>query len=201
MNSPTDWDELRRRIEAAQKMLTGAEAAAPVDEQRILHERAEILAREPKAATPPRAMIEVVEFELGGERYGIRLARVSEVCALRELTPVPCTPAFVLGIINLRGEIHTIIDLRKFFDLPETGITELNHILIVNDPAMRLGILADAIRGVRTIAVDELQPSLPARTGVRADYVRGVTGDGLVVLDVARILGDERIVVSEEVAD
>jgi purine-binding chemotaxis protein CheW len=125
---------------------------------------------------------------------------VRTVSVLKELTPVPCTPPFVLGIINLRGEIHTVVDLKKFFDLPDKGITELNKIIIIHHEDMQLGILADAIRGVRHILLHDLDPAMPTLTGIRADYLRGVTRDRLVVLDAARILSDQRILVAEEVS-
>ena len=168
-------------------------------EKQVLHARAKELAREPRAAETAGNWIEVIEFELAGEAYALPLAQVCEVSLLKELTPVPCTPPFVLGIINLRGEIRTVIDLKKFFDLPEKGITDLNKIILIQNDGMQLGILADSIRGVRRIRLDDMQPALPTMTGIRADYLRGVTGDRLAVLDAARILSDQRILVDEEV--
>ena len=166
----------------------------------ILKARARELAREPLAAELAGDLLEAVEFELASEHYAIALAQVREVSLLKELTPVPCTPPFVLGIINLRGEIRTVIDLKKFFDLTDKGITELNKIIIIEHDDMQLGILADAIRGVRRIRLNDLQPALPTLTGIRADYLRGVTSDRLVVLDAAKILSDNRILVNEEVS-
>jgi purine-binding chemotaxis protein CheW len=99
----------------------------------------------------------------------------------------------------LRGKIRTVIDLKRFFDLPEKGITEANMILLLEHDGVQLGILADAIRGVRTLASTELQPGLPTLTGRRADYLRGVTTDRVIVLDAARLLADKRIVVDEQV--
>jgi len=124
---------------------------------------------------------------------------VGGVTVLKELTPVPCTPPSVVGIINLRGEIRTVIDLKKFFDLPPAGITELNKIILIQHHGQQIGILADAIRGVSRIPLADLQPALPTLTDFRADYVRGITHDRLVVLDPAKILSDQRIVVNEEV--
>ena len=200
-HQPIDWGDLHRRLHALRAATEHGTAPAPVQVQSILHDRAHDLASEPLAATDARDMLEAVVFELGGELYGIELLRVREVCALRELTPVPCTPAFVLGIINLRGEIHTIIDLKKFFDLPESGLTELNKILILDGGDMRLGILADAIHGVRQVPLADMQPTLPTLTGIRADYLRGVTGGRLIVLDAAKILGDEHLLVHEAAED
>ena len=198
---PADWEELKRRLDAVRARAGQEATPAARDEKRILHDRAHELAREPKAAMEAGSTLDVVVFDLDGERYGIELLGVREVCALKELTPVPCTPAFVLGIINLRGEIHTVIDLKKFFDLPESGLTELNKILILNSGDMRLGILADAIQGVRTVRLADMEPSLPTLTGIRADYLRGVTNERLIVLDAAKILSDEHLLVHEAAGD
>ena len=92
-----------------------------------------------------------------------------------------------------------MIDLKKFFDLPEQGITDLHRILLVQTADMEFGLLADTIAGVRKIPLAAIQPSLPTLTGIRAEYLRGVTADRLVILDAAALLGDRRIIVHEEV--
>ena len=196
----TDWDEVRRRLDAVRTAIDQGFTRTPAEELLILRERAQELAREPKTAEVAADTLEVVEFELASEHYALPLSMVRTVSVLKELTPVPCTPPFVLGIINLRGEIHTVVDLKKFFDLPDKGITELNKIIIIHHDDMQLGILADAIRGVRHILLHDLDPAMPTLTGIRADYLRGVTRDRLVVLDAARILSDQRILVAEEVS-
>jgi purine-binding chemotaxis protein CheW len=117
---------------------------------------------------------------------------------LRELTPVPCTPPFVLGIINVRGEIVSVIDMKKFFDLPERGLTDMNKVIIVHDDKMEFGILADAILGVRSILREDIQPSLPTLTGIRAEYLQGMTKEPLVVLDTEKILSAKNLVVHDE---
>ena len=124
---------------------------------------------------------------------------MQEVCPFKELTPLPCTPPFVLGIVNVRGRILPVLDLKKFFDLPEQGLTDLHRLILVRGNDLELGLLADVIVGVRSIPVDSLQPSLPTLTGIRSDYLKGVTAERLVVLDLARILADPKIIVHEEV--
>ncbi len=193
----TDWPEIHRQIDAIRATIERGFAPSPEKERRILKARAQELAREPEAGVAAEETIEVVEFDLASERYAFALAQVRGVNVLRELTPVPCTPAFVLGIINVRGEIRTVIDLKRFFDLPGAGITELNKIILIEREGVQLGILADAIRGVSRIPLSELQPALPTLTDVRADYLRGITSDRLVVLDAAKILSDPRIVVDD----
>lgn len=196
---PPDLSEIRGRIAAFRATAALDFALSPEEERRILKTRAQALAREPETDAAAGETLEVVEFDLAGEHYAFPLADVREVSLLRELTPVPCTPPFVLGIINLRGEIRTVIDLKKFFDLPDAGITELNKIILIQHADLELGILADAIRGVRRIPLGDLQPTLPTLTDIRADYLRGVTSDRLVVLDPVKILSGPRIVIDEEV--
>lgn len=124
---------------------------------------------------------------------------VREVSTFKDLTPLPCCPPFVLGIVNMRGRILPVFDLKKFFDLPEKGLTDLHRIILVGDNDLELGLLADMIVGVRSIPAAALQDSLPTLTGVRGDYLKGVTAERLVVLDLAHILADPRIIVHEEV--
>jgi len=171
---------------------------SPEEERKVLRERAIALAREPEEKETAAECLEVVEFLLAYERYGLESACIREVYPLKELTSLPGTPPFVLGIMNVRGKILSVIDLRKFFDLPQKGLTDLNKVIIVHDEAMEFGILADAILGVRLIPLREMQPSLPTLTEVRADYLKGVTAERLVVLDGGALLADRRIVVHEE---
>ena len=195
-----DWEAIRHRVATTHAAALGEDAMQDHERRRILRERSRELAREDSAATTAADWLQVVEFDLAGERYGVELKSVREVCMLKELTPVPGTPGFVLGIINLRGEIRTVIDLKKFFELPCKGITELNKIIMLHVDGMELGILADFILGVRAVPVASLQPTLPTLTGVRGDYLRGLTHDRLVVLDAAKLLASDRIIVNEEVA-
>ena len=165
----------------------------------VLRARAKALAREPESRQATVAALEVIEFGLAHERYAIEAAYVREVHPLEDLTPLPGTPPFVAGIVNVRGRILPVIDIKKFFDLPEPGITDAHKILLVHTKEMELGILADTVVGVRSIPLDTIQSSLPTLTGLREEYLKGVTAERLVILDAARILSDRRIMVHEEV--
>ncbi len=197
-NKPTDWREIERRLEAARIATEHIWAPTAEDTQRILKERAQTLAREAVSAETADASIEVIEFLLAHERYAIASEYVREVYPLEELTPLPCTPTFVLGIVNLRGEILSVIDIKKFFDLPEKGLTNLNKVIVLESADMMFGILADAISGVRHIQRAGMQPSLPTLTGIREDYLLGVTAERVVILDAEKLLNDEKLIVNEQ---
>jgi purine-binding chemotaxis protein CheW len=169
------------------------------DPAEILRNRARALARPPTAASADGTTLELLEFSLAQERYAVENRYVREVCPFKELTPLPCTPPFLLGIVNIRGRILPVLDLKKFFDLPEKGLTDLHRIILVRNDDLEVGLLADAISGVRSIPAESLQPTLPTLTGIREDYLKGVTAERLVVLDLGHILADPKIVVHEEV--
>ncbi len=173
--------------------------APPKPNSDILRARAMTLARQPEVKPAAENILEIIEFGLAHERYGLETDVVREIYPLEDLTPLPGTPAFVLGIVNVRGRILPVVDLKQFFDLPSEGITDLHRILIIQTAGMEFGILADTIVGVRGIPRDDLQPSLPTLTGIRGEYLKGVTAERMVILDAARILADRRIIVHEEV--
>ena len=194
-----DWREVERRLDAARAAVERVWAPTREETQRILKARAAALARQPGQAQAAGEHVEVVEFVLAYENYAVETRCVREVYPLENLTPLPCTPAFVLGIVNLRGEILSVIDIKKFFELPEKGLTDLNKVIVLQSGNMLFGILADAVIGVRRIPLAGIQPSLPTLTGVREAYLKGVTAERTVILDAEKLLADERIVVQEQV--
>jgi purine-binding chemotaxis protein CheW len=197
--SSIDWQAIHRRLAAAAAAISGGTAYAPDETRRILEARARAAAR-PPAKPDHTERLEVLGFSLGGERYGVETCHVREVCQLRELTALPCTPAFVAGVMSLRGRIVAIVDLRAFFELPARGLTELNRIIVLASSDNELGLLADSIDGVRSVIASDLQQGLPTLTGLRARFLKGLTADMLAVLDGARLLCDADLKVDEQAA-
>jgi purine-binding chemotaxis protein CheW len=175
--------------------------AHPEDPRQILEARARALAA-PLAAHDDGDTIEVVEFVLSRERYAFEATWVRGVHPLRQLTVLPCTPPHVLGIVNVRGRIVAVIDIRLFFGLPKRGLADLDKVVVLGDAgggAMEFGVLADAVPGARHVRRDALQAAVPTFTGIRQAYLLGVTKDGLIVLDAPRLLHDEALAVNEQV--
>jgi len=191
-----DWDDLHRRLAAARRNIN--REMTPTERKEILKARAKALAGESGEGESVTEQLEVLEFRLAYETYGIEMSHVQETAPLRELTPLPGTPPFVLGLINLRGRILSVIDIKKFFDLPEKGLTDLNKIIVLHGEEMEFGLLADEILGVRSISRDGMYPPLPTLTGVREEYLLGVTGERTVLLDGHKLLTDEHLVVNDE---
>lgn len=193
---PIDWNAVRQRIDTAGRLLDEA-LSPPADRRRaVLEARARALAEPPAPA--PGAGFDALEFTLAREHYAVETAWVREVCPLREITLLPGAPAFVLGIIHVRGRVVSVLDLKKFFDLPAAGLSDLNKVIVLADGAMEFGILADTIVGVSRLLHAEVQEPLPTLTGIRADYLMGVTVRREVVLDARKLLADPAIVVGAD---
>lgn len=184
--------EERRALEAA--------ANLPPDEvTRILAERARALARPREAAPTPGAVLELLVFSLAGERYGIETVHVLDVLPLRELTPVPCTPPTVLGVINHRGRILPVLDFRRLFELSGHGVTGESRVVAAEAGGMAFGIYTEAVAGTIRVGTHEVAPPPAILTSDRQAVLRGVTGEMLAVLDLEVLARDPRIAVNDEV--
>lgn len=191
-----DWQDIHQRLALTQKMIERGSARSPAEIRKILKTRARALAREPEDNDNNDAFIDVLEFGLASENYAVELAFVQEVCPLTTLTTLPGTPPFVLGIVNVRGQVYSVIDIKKFFELPDKGLGDLNKIIIVRHNGMDFGILADVISGVSSILLKDIQPSLPTLTGIRQHYLKGIARDQLIVLDAEKLLTDKTLIVN-----
>jgi purine-binding chemotaxis protein CheW len=194
-----NWDEVRQRLETAELALQQGDMPTPERKQKILFERAQALGRELQTDEAVHDTIEIIEFLLAHETYGVETRYIREVFPLRELTSIPCTPAFVLGLVNVRGQIISVIDLKKFFELPEKGITDLNKLIILESPEMVFGILADTIIRVHQVAAEALHPALPTLTGIREEFLKGITPEQVIVLDGDKLLTSQSLIVQDEV--
>lgn len=191
-----DWAQIKRRMAAAAAVLE--RSAKPVGEEKaaILKARAKILAREPQHLDyQAHEQLEVIEFVLSYERYALDVSYVREVHPLKEITALPGTPAFIAGIVNVRGQIVSVVNLKRLFELPDKGLTDLNKVIILKNGPMEFGLLVDAMVGVHRLPLRDIQPPLPTFTGARAGYVQGVTAQRVSVLDARKILSDPAIVV------
>ncbi len=161
----------------------------------ILKARAMALARPIAREVRAEGRLDVVEFLLAHERYAIESRFVAEVFPFGDLAPLPGTPAFVVGIVNFRGRVLSVLDLKVFFQLPVKGLNDRNRAIVLRSERMEFGILIDALNCTRRIAPDSLQEALPTLSGIREKYLKGVTADAVVVLDGGKLLADAALVV------
>lgn len=195
--TPIDWQNIYRQLQSTRRRLEEGIAPSPETVQATLQKRAAALAQAQEGATRlPTG--QVVVFRLAHETYAVEAQWVLEVYPLRELTTLPGLPPTVAGIINLRGRILAVVNLKEFFHLPGEGLTDLNKVLVLSSGPMEFGILADEVSGIRPMQAAELQPTPPTFTGARAAYLKGTLPNRLIVLDAGKLLADPALIVQEE---
>lgn len=167
--------------------------------KKILKERANILKQPLRKKNISGTIIKGLEFLLSDQRYAIDTVYVSEVILINEMTPLPCTPEFVLGIINLRGNILSVIDIKRFFNIPTKGITNLNRVIVLKHDDLELCIIVDDIVGDLDIELEKLKTNVTALTKGNENFIIGVTEDRLIVLDIKELLLYEKLIVNEEI--
>lgn len=190
-----DWQQAYARLE---KALASRGDRPPEDVARVLEERARTLARPRTSAPAPVQALELLVFSLGEERYGIETVHVLEVVPLRGLTPVPCVPDFVAGVVHHRGRILPVLDLGRFVGFGARASAETGRVVSLEVGVMTFGILADSVAGIVQASAEELAPPpLRDEAGGRT-FLRGMTADRVAVLDVEALAADPRLVINEE---
>lgn len=163
-----------------------------------LRKRGEELARPLETETVGAELVQILEFTLGKERYAFPSSCVREVFPLTEITPLPGLPPHVLGVVNVRGRILSVMDIRRVLEFGNVGLTNLNKAIILHHGDMELAVLADEVTGVYAIDAEEGQRTLPTLSGNREAYLRGVTKDRVVVLDAEKLLASKDLLVGAE---
>ena len=139
---------------------------------------------------------QVVSFKLGPEEYGVDIAQVQEINRMVAVTNVPRAPVFMEGVINLRGQLIPIIDLRTRFGMPRAEHTKNTRIVVTEISSKRVGMVVDSVSEVLRLPLDAIEPAPDMITGVDTEYIRGVgkIDDRLIILlDLAKIVtGSEK---------
>ena len=146
-------------------------------------------------------------FKLADEDYGISLLKVREIIGMMPITSVPRTPEFVKGVINLRGKVIPVTDLRLRFGMPESAYTERTCIIVVEirtaTSTVQMGIVVDAVTEVLPVREEEIEPAPEFGASVDTRYILGMAnmeGAVKILLDIDRVLTAEEIVALEEAA-
>lgn len=171
-----------------------------------LKHRARALSVLPEAALETDESLHLVTFSLREEKYAVEVNYIQEVQPLGEgsWAKVPGAPDFIVGVINIRGRIYSVMDAGQFLGLPPRQLSERTHVLLVNsinepESTMELCIITDDVPQVSIIPVEEIQSSAMTISPQAQAYVQGVTKDMHIILDMDYLLSDPSIVVQEEV--
>lgn len=144
-------------------------------------------------------------FTLNSEEYGLEILKVREIIGYMGITPVPRTPPYVKGVINLRGQVIPVIDLRLKFDMPEAEVTDRTCIIVVEinsgDTKLQMGIVVDSVSEVLDIAPDQLEAPPDLGTDIDTEMILalGKFGDRVkILLDIDKVLRPQEMKELEE---
>jgi purine-binding chemotaxis protein CheW len=139
-------------------------------------------------------VIQLVTFRLQDETYGINVMHVQEVLRITEIAPVPGAPEYVLGIINLRGNVVTVIDTRLRFGLPDDEATDASRIVIIESDKQVVGIMVDAVAEVVELKESQIDAAPNVGNEESSRYIQGIATlekGLLIVVDLQKLLTDE----------
>ena len=145
---------------------------------------------------------QVVVFDLNEEAHGVDISQVREIIPMEEITRVPRAPEFVEGVINLRGKVNPVVDLRARFSMPSTERTDEHGIVVVDVDGQDIGMVVDAVTEVSRTPSDSIEPPSSVITTDDSEYLTGIvkTDDKLIILlDIAKVISESEASALEEI--
>lgn len=139
-------------------------------------------------------MLQWVTFKLENETYGVNVMQVQEVLRYSDIAPVPGAPPYVLGIINLRGSVVTVIDTRSRFGLMPADVTDNTRVVIIESDKQVIGILVDSVAEVVYMKASEIELAPNVGTDESAKFIKGVCNresELLILVDLDKLLSDD----------
>ena len=139
-------------------------------------------------------VLQWVTFKLENEVYGINVMQVQEVLRYSEIAPVPGAPLYVLGIINLRGNVVTVIDTRSRFGLESCDVTDNTRVVVIESEKQVIGILVDSVAEVVYLKASEIDEAPNVGNDESAQFIQGVSnreGELLILVDLDKLLSDD----------
>lgn len=214
-----DWDLIHKRLIDSSARLTWGDDLTDEALQQTWLNRAALMAQILEEQEQGE-QLEVAVIRLGRERYGIDVQYIFDIRLEENITRVPRVPAWVAGVVNLRGQVLSVVDLQRYLGLPvsekapEAGP---RHVLLVQTPQMELALLVDEVLSIQNLPASHIQEAASVVRGLPVEYVRGVYiengTDGinvtsskgrentslLVILNLSALLADKRLIVQEEI--
>jgi purine-binding chemotaxis protein CheW len=188
-----DWQAVRQKMRQLQATTQQGTIFTAEEKLAVFKTRAQRLARPLEEAAAVALQLEVIEFRLGQEPYALPSTSVREVYPLKGLTPLPCTPPFVLGVMNVRGRILPVADLSSLFGLTKQPLSDQSTVILMRAGELEVGIVTDFVIGVRSLPLTTIHPPLSTLANSPARYLHGITSEGLVVIDAIKLLGSIKL--------
>jgi purine-binding chemotaxis protein CheW len=146
---------------------------------------------ETKAGVASDELLQLVSFNIGSEEFGVDILKVQEINRMVEITKVPQAPNYVEGVINLRGKVIPIVDLRKRFNLEQKDYNKNTRIVVVDINGSIMGMVVDSVSEVLRLPSNTIEPPPEIVTGINSEYIKGVAKleDRLLIfLDLSKVI-------------
>jgi purine-binding chemotaxis protein CheW len=179
-----DWEQVKARLLGSQLGLEKALAPDQARTETIFRKRATQLASRRVRSEQGPAVLRVLTFFVGEERYGVEFADVAELLAFACCSPVPGAPAALLGVINLHGEIQSVVDLGRLMEIPDTALPSAGFVLLLRKGQLRSALRVDRLDKIELLEAKDL--AVPGADETR--YVRGLAAHRLRLLSTDTIL-------------
>jgi purine-binding chemotaxis protein CheW len=183
-----DWDQVKRRLAASEQALERSLGDDPARLEAVYRRRAEQLAVRRGRVSEAAATEPVLVFGMGTERYGLPLRDLEVVLPFANCTPVPGARPELLGVTNVRGEVRSVVDLRRILELPEAPAKGSGYVLLVRHDDQVVGLRVDGLEKAQRVAMGTLVTTVELGTEAHGRYLKGLTPDRVIVLDTAAIL-------------
>ncbi len=197
-SSNINWKEINEKIKKAKSALKEIQKSGLENTTEILRKRAEAMALSEDQDAKNKRYINIIEFTLGQEKYAIQTQELQEVLNSNQIIEIPCTPSHIYGVINLRGKIVSILDLKKYLQLDYVGINDQASVIICTYNKDLVGIVADSISGIKNIEAEKVQTSNPKFKKIKENFIYGITNETVIILNIKNILSEKNIIVNEE---
>ncbi len=200
-----DWDVIRQKIDAANQKLASSEEINPEALEKAWARRSAQIAHKIQEENQGE-MIQAAIISLDGERYGLDVQNIFDIRVLERITFVQRVPAWVLGVVNWRGRILSVIDLRRFLGLAANGAENKNkntqRLIVLQAGEMEISIQADEVFAIESIPLSKINREDGGVRTIKAELVNGLytNQQGIVVLlNLPALLADPRLIIREEI--
>ena len=183
-----NWDDVKKRLHESKIALEKAGTPAPERTEAVFRERAEQLARRRFHVDVASDAFRVLAFVLDKERYGLEFSAVAELFPFATCTPIPGGPPQLLGVINVHGEIRSVVSLGRLLELPDTAGDSPGYVLLVRAQGREVGLRVDGIDKIQAIAAHELIGPGDGDAGSSMRYLKGFAPDRLKLLNTDALL-------------
>ena len=192
-------EKVRRRLKELGSELQSLHEISPEEKENIFRKRAEYLS-EQLIRKEPEEQVRMLAFCLGNEKYCVRIQHVLEVLDVTDINKLPCTPHYFAGVINLRGNILTLMDISQLVGVERSSDDPSKTIVVIEVDDETAGIVVDKVDDILDVTLKQIAPPLTTLKGIKEEFTEGevvIEGQPVILLNLVKIMKDERMKVSE----